>query len=279
MEVADVLPGRGPHGADRVDVHRAIAGMGREDALAVHGARAAQDVQERAAVDLPGAGPRRRRRAAGRLDERRQEIDPAHHCVRARARLHHSGPRDDQRHTNARVVEVPLAERPLCAVIARHQEERALAEMRARGVVDRAQVVVGLGHRVVIAGAERSRDRRVDERWAECRPSLGRGRQAVSGHGRCGHWVPTSRSSGFARFASRAARKAAARLHSSVIHEAIELCPLEAVVACRRARSGRPCRTPPPRSRALRNTRAASGSLRGRWRGCPRRRCVPASCP
>ena len=73
------------------------------------------------------------------------------------------GPGDDQRHTNARVVEVPLAERPLRAVIARHHEERALAEMGARRVVDRAQVVVGLGHRVVVAGPERSRDRRVDE--------------------------------------------------------------------------------------------------------------------
>ena len=88
------------------------------------------------------------------------------------------GPGDDQRHANAGVVEVPLAERPLRAVIARHHEERALAEMGARGVVDRAQVVVGLGHRVVVAGAEGPRDRRVDEggRDVDRRGIVGAGR-------------------------------------------------------------------------------------------------------
>ena len=51
-----------------------------------------------------------------------QEIDPAHHCVSPGPGLDHTGPGNDERHANTRLVAVPLTKWPLSAVIAAHEE-------------------------------------------------------------------------------------------------------------------------------------------------------------
>ena len=47
----------GPDAADRIDVHRAVAAVGGEDAVAMRGRLAAEHGEERAAVDRPVGRP------------------------------------------------------------------------------------------------------------------------------------------------------------------------------------------------------------------------------
>jgi hypothetical protein len=137
VQVADVFPVGGAHAAGRVDVERAVGAVGGEHAVAMVGGLAAEDRNEGAAVESGGRG------AAGEIDEGGQNIHPGDHRVGAGAGAYPIGPDGDQRGADAGVVEVPLAEGPLGAVVAGVEENGVGgAEDLAGGVEDGAELGV-----------------------------------------------------------------------------------------------------------------------------------------
>ena len=77
-------------------------------------------------------------------------------------RFHDAWPGYDQRHTHARFVQVPFAERPLRTVVGTKEKERIGGQVCAGRVQDRSQVVVRFGDRRGVTGAPLPGGRRVD---------------------------------------------------------------------------------------------------------------------
>src|SRR5687767_6766524 len=64
--------------------------------------------------------------------------------------------------TNARVIQIPFAERPLRTVVTRVDEKKVGSELRTRQIVDVTQFRVGPGYIGVITRAEVACGRSVD---------------------------------------------------------------------------------------------------------------------
>ena len=99
--------------------------------------------------------------AAGEIDERGKKIGPADHRVAHGAGFQVAGPRDDERDADAGVVEVPLGEGPLRAVVGGVDEERVTGNFFARERADFAEERVGLGDIGEVARALFARGRGV----------------------------------------------------------------------------------------------------------------------
>jgi len=160
MKVEDVVPAISGHNRSRrVDVLVSITAVSGEDGLPMGICFPGEHWQEGPAVD------RLRRRATSNVDQRWQDVDPRHHRVRAGAGANPAWPGDDQRRVDAILVEVPLGEGPLGAMVAGVQKEGVIPEQLTGSVINQPKFGIHRLHgRHIPAPPEAGRGV-VDMRW------------------------------------------------------------------------------------------------------------------